>query len=96
MKPIKKLFFAAIRKQNSKHIFCLLSALFLANLSFAQGTTEVVTAWLKQNSIPIKYIEAGNSFSDLEPLKKILQDVQVSDLVKPHTVHMSLLNLSTA
>jgi erythromycin esterase len=35
---------------------------------------------LKQNSIPIKYIEAGNSFSDLEPLKKILQDVQVIGL----------------
>ena len=64
-------------KQTFRPIFFLLSALFFANLSFAQDTTEVVTAWLKQNSIPIKYIEAGNSFSDLQPLKKILQDVQV-------------------
>jgi erythromycin esterase len=67
-------------KQPAKPVFYLLSALFLANLSFAQDTTEVVTAWLKQNSIPIKYIEAGNSFSDLQPLKKILQDVQVIGL----------------
>jgi erythromycin esterase len=67
-------------KQPSKPIFCLLSILFFANLSFAQDTTEVLTAWLKKNSIPIKYAKAGNSFSDLQPLKKILQDVQVIGL----------------
>ncbi|MEO8764895.1 MAG: erythromycin esterase family protein [Ginsengibacter sp.] len=67
-------------KQTVKTIFYLLSALLSANLSFAQDTTEVVTAWLKQNSIPIKYIEAGNSSSDLQPLKKILKDVQVIGL----------------
>jgi erythromycin esterase len=69
-------------KRTSKSIFCLLSALFLANLSFAQDTTEVVTAWLKQNFIPIKYKEAGSSYSELEPLKKILQDAQVIGLAE--------------
>ena len=67
-------------KQSFKPIFYLLCALFFANLSFAQDTTKVVTAWLKQNSIPIKNLDAGNSFSDLQPLKKILQGVQVVGL----------------
>ena len=67
-------------KQTAKHIFYLVNALFLTNLSSAQDTDKVVTSWLKQNSIPIKYIEAGKSFSDFQPLKKILQDVQVIGL----------------
>ena len=67
-------------KQTAKRIFFFLSACFVANLSFAQDTAEAVTAWLKQNSIPIKYIEAGNGFSDIQPLKKILQHVQVIGL----------------
>lgn len=71
-------------------IFAIISTVFTgcsgskrspdAEVLNAQDTTEVVAAWLKQNSIPIKYIEAENSFSDLQPLKKILQDVQVIGL----------------
>lgn len=67
-------------KRTAKYIPFLLCALSFTNLSIAQDTTEVVTAWLKQNSIHIKYIEAGHDFSDLQPLKKILQDVQVVGL----------------
>lgn len=67
-------------RRPTKHILYLLSALFFTNLSSAQDTTEVVTAWLKQSAFPIKYIEAGHGFSDLQPLKKILQDVQVIGL----------------
>ncbi|WP_373497012.1 hypothetical protein [Aquiflexum sp.] len=67
-------------KRSAKIIFCLLGVLFLANIGIAQDTTEVVTVWLKQHSIPVKYIEAGNDFSDLLPLKKILQDVQIVGL----------------
>jgi erythromycin esterase len=58
----------------------LIGGLFLAGVSIAQDTTAIVTAWLKQNSIPIKYTEAGNGFSDLQPLKKILQGAQVVGL----------------
>ncbi|MEO7486111.1 MAG: erythromycin esterase family protein [Ferruginibacter sp.] len=67
-------------KRIAKRIFCLLSALLFTNLSFAQDTTKVVIDWLKQNSIPIKYIEAGNGFSDLQPLKKLWKDVKVIGL----------------
>jgi erythromycin esterase len=55
-------------------------ALFIANICFGQDTDKVVTDWLKQNSITIKSIEAGSGFSDLQPLKKILKDVQVVGL----------------
>ena len=64
----------------AKRFFCLLSALLFTNLSYAQDTTKMVIDWLKQNSIPIKHIEAGNGFSDLHPLKKILKEVQVIGL----------------
>src|SRR5258706_94446 len=63
-----------------KGIFYSLSFLLLADLSCAPDTTQSVTAWLKQNSIPIRHIEAGNDFSDLQPLKKMFQDVQVIGL----------------
>lgn len=60
-----------------KPIFCLLFNLSLSIISTPQDTTEVVMAWLKQNSIPIKYLEAGNEFSDLDSLRKLLYDVQI-------------------
>ena len=59
---------------------CLVMSLFIGILSFAQDTTEVVTTWLKENSIPIKHLDAGSKFSDLKPLKKILKDVTVIGL----------------
>jgi len=67
-------------KLTAMRIFCLLSVLIFTNVSFGQDTTKVVIDWLKQNSIPIKYIEAGNGFSDLQPLKKAWKDVKVIGL----------------
>jgi erythromycin esterase len=40
---------------------------------------EVIT-WLQQNAIPIQHVEAGNGFSDLQPLKQVLKDVKVVGL----------------
>ena len=45
--------------------------------SQAQDTTQKIISWLTQNSFPVKDTESGKGFSDLQPLKKILQDVQV-------------------
>jgi erythromycin esterase len=36
-----------------------------------------VTAWLKANAIPLRTVEAGGSFADLEPLLSRLRDVRV-------------------
>jgi len=41
---------------------------------------EIVIDWLKKNAIPIKSVEAGNGFADLQPLKRILEDVRVVGL----------------
>lgn len=38
---------------------------------------QEVISWLKQNAVPIKTIEAGNDFKDLQPLKKTLKDVKI-------------------
>jgi erythromycin esterase len=40
-------------------------------------TTEAVVAWLRQTAIPLRHVEAGNDFADLEPLREILRDVRV-------------------
>ncbi len=41
---------------------------------------EIVIDWLKKNAIPIKSVEAGNGFADLQPLKRILADARVAGL----------------
>ncbi|MGI8811109.1 MAG: erythromycin esterase family protein, partial [Pyrinomonadaceae bacterium] len=37
---------------------------------------QAAIAWLKENAIPIKTVEAGNSFQDLQPLKRVFKDVR--------------------
>jgi erythromycin esterase len=37
---------------------------------------QIVIAWLKENAIPLKSVEAGNGFADLQPLKKIFKDAR--------------------
>ncbi len=44
------------------------------------GNDEAVFRWLRQNAIPIRHIEAGHGFADLQPLKAVLKDVQVVGL----------------
>jgi erythromycin esterase len=45
-----------------------------------QGNEEVIVGWLQQNAIPIRHVEAGNGFADLQPLKQILKDVKIVGL----------------
>lgn len=37
---------------------------------------QAVIKWLKDNATSLKTVEAGNSFADLQPLKKIFKDVR--------------------
>jgi len=41
---------------------------------------EAITGWLKSKAIPLKSVEAGHGFADLQPLKKVLKDVRVVGL----------------
>src|SRR5262245_11832725 len=43
---------------------------------------DIVIDWLKKNAIPIKSVEAGNGFVDLQPLKRILADARVVGLCR--------------
>lgn len=37
---------------------------------------QAVIAWLKSNAIPIRAVEAGDGFEDLQPLKRVFRDVR--------------------
>jgi len=37
---------------------------------------QAVIGWMKDNLIPIKTVEAGNGFQDLQPLKRVFKDVR--------------------
>jgi erythromycin esterase len=67
-------------KHTPKHLLLWLSALLMAIPSLAQDTSQIVISWLKQHSIPVKYIDPGNDFSDLQPLKHVLKDVRIIGL----------------
>ena len=41
---------------------------------------QAIIAWLQQNAIPLRHIEAGHGFADLQPLKRILADAKVVGL----------------
>jgi erythromycin esterase len=43
-------------------------------------TNEAVDAWLRQNAIPLRYLEAGHGFTDLHPLEGVLKDVRIVGL----------------
>jgi len=36
-----------------------------------------VTAWIKENAVPLKTVEAGNGFGDMQPLKKLIGDARI-------------------
>ncbi|MDT5293661.1 MAG: erythromycin esterase [Acidobacteriota bacterium] len=42
----------------------------------ARMRQQAVIAWLKANAIPLKTVEAGNGFADLQPLKRVLKDAR--------------------
>jgi erythromycin esterase len=67
-----------------KRIAFLLTLLLLPGIAFPQDSAKInskaIITGLQQKAIPIKQVEAGNDFSDLQPLKQILKDVRVVGL----------------
>ena len=62
---------------------CILSLLFtllFTNQSFALDSVQAITAALKKHSLPIQSIESTYNFSDLQPFKSILNEVNVIGL----------------
>jgi erythromycin esterase len=55
----------------------LLSAeAFAARITEKNRKRQTVIAWLRENSIPLKTVEAGNGFADLQPLKKVFKNAR--------------------
>jgi erythromycin esterase len=67
-------------KRTANRIISLHIVLLSITNLFAQDTVQLVSAWFKQNSYPIKYIEPGNGFADLQLLKQTLKNVNVIGL----------------
>lgn len=53
---------------------------YTARLAAERRARTETIAWLKQNAIPIKTVEPGNGFADLQPLKRVLRDVRLIGL----------------
>ena len=45
-----------------------------------RAKVEAITKWLAKNAIPLHSIKTGSGFADLQPLKKVFQDVRVVGL----------------
>ena len=43
-------------------------------------TADAVTAWVRRSGVPLKSLEAGSGFEDLEPLKGLLKDTRIVGL----------------
>ena len=54
----------------------LSAAAYAKRLAENKLKQQAVIAWLKENAIPLKTVEAGNGFQDLQPLKRIFKDVR--------------------
>ncbi|WNH12716.1 erythromycin esterase family protein [Thalassobellus suaedae] len=57
-------------------------SLWVTGFTIAQQNSAIINdkeviSWLKQNAVPIKTIESGNSFKDLKLLKKTLKDAKI-------------------
>ena len=53
--------------------------IFCASGQVAQTSAEEQAAvtWVRQNAIPLKTVEAGNGFSDMQPLDKVVGDARI-------------------
>lgn len=66
----------------------LLSLCFVPEQGSAQAaepiapvdSSEAIVAWIRQSAIPLRHLEAGHGFADLQPLEAILEDVRIVGL----------------
>lgn len=49
---------------------------YARGLAEKQRKQQAVIAWLKSNAIPLKTVEAGNGFEDLQPLKRVFRSIR--------------------
>src|SRR5271157_263787 len=71
MKP-----YQSSRWQRAIHLLLLLAVIAASRTAAAQPQVD----WMRKNAIPLKTVEAGNGFDDMQPLKKIIGDARIVSL----------------
>lgn len=70
--------------KNSIRYVLVLNGFLLAATCFAQVAAQAdekaIISWIQKHAVPIRHVEAGNGYEDLQPLKEILKDVKVVGL----------------
>lgn len=56
------------------------AAFLAANLAAKRSQLDTVKQWLADNAIPLRTVEAGNGFADMQPLKKIIGNAHLVTL----------------
>ena len=49
-------------------------------MEVSRAEEQAISGWLRDNALPIRHLEAGNGFEDLQPLQQILRDVKIVGL----------------
>ena len=61
-------------------VFALLTVLVSAQSFTAQSGDDATVQWLQKNAIPLRTVEAGHGFDDLQPLDKVVGDARIVEL----------------
>lgn len=64
------------RWQCAIHMLLLLAVIAASRTVAAQPQVD----WMRKNAIPLKTVEAGNGFDDMQPLKKVMGDARIVSL----------------
>jgi erythromycin esterase-like protein len=54
--------------------------LLLAVIASSRAAAQPQVDWMRKNAIPLKTVEAGNGFDDMQPLKKVIGDARIVSL----------------
>ncbi|WP_162339819.1 erythromycin esterase family protein [Cyclobacterium salsum] len=70
--------------KNSIKYVLVLNGFLLAATCFGQvadqSDEKAIISWIEKHAVPIRHLEAGNGYEDLQPLKEMLKDVKVVGL----------------
>ena len=71
---------AATGKYEAKVEEVMSAAQYDARLTEEKATAEAVRSWLMKNATPLRTVEAGNGFADMQPLKKVIGNARLVSL----------------